>query len=156
LSIWLDPEIAWEPPPRGKRGRQCQFSDAAIQACLTLKVLLAMPLRHTSGFVESLLRSAGLDWAVREDSTLCRRQRTLNVSLQCRGGTGPLNLLIDSAGIKDEGEEEWSAAGQETVRRTVLTTNAQAWLPETPDMTQDTHRDRRGNTGAASRPRCIV
>ena len=26
----------------------------------------------------------------------------------CRGGTGPLNLLIDSAGIKAEGEGEWS------------------------------------------------
>lgn len=42
LSIWLDPEMVWVPPPRGKRGRPCQFSDAAIQTCLTLKVLFGM------------------------------------------------------------------------------------------------------------------
>jgi len=38
LSIWFDPEMVWTPPPSGKRGRQQQFSDAAIQTCLTLKV----------------------------------------------------------------------------------------------------------------------
>jgi hypothetical protein len=39
----------------------------------------------------------------------CRRQKTLNVSLPYRGGTGPLNLLIDSTGTKAEGESEWTA-----------------------------------------------
>lgn len=109
LSIWFDPEMIWVPPPRGKRGRQQSFSNAAIQTCLTLKVLFGMPLRETTGFVESLLRLVGLDWTVPDFSTLCRRQKTLNVSLPYRGGTGPLNLLIDSTGIKAEGEGEWNA-----------------------------------------------
>lgn len=109
LSIWFDPEMVWVPPPSGKRGRQQNFSDAAIQACLTLKVLFGLPLRQTTGFVQSLLQLIGLDWAVPDFSTLCRRQRTLNVSLPYRGGTGPLNLLIDSTGIKAEGEGEWNA-----------------------------------------------
>ena len=42
LSIWFDPEMVWTPPPSGKPGRQQQFSDAAIQTCLTLKVLFGM------------------------------------------------------------------------------------------------------------------
>ncbi|MBN7785458.1 transposase, partial [Ponticoccus gilvus] len=63
LSIWFDPEMTWEPPPSGKRGGQQHYSDAAIQACLTLKVLFCMPLRQTTGFAESLSRLAGLDWA---------------------------------------------------------------------------------------------
>lgn len=109
LSIWFDPEMVWVPPPNGRRGRQQSFSDAAIQACLTLKVLFGMPLRQTTGFVQSLLRLIGLDWSVPDFSTLCRRQKTLNVSLPYRGGTGPLNLLIDSTGIKAEGEGEWNA-----------------------------------------------
>ena len=96
LSIWFDPEMVWTPPPSGKRGRQQQFSDAAIQTCLTLKVLFGMPLRQTTGFVQSLLRLVGLDWAVPDFSTLCRRQRTLNVSLPYRGSKGRLNLLIPS------------------------------------------------------------
>jgi hypothetical protein len=109
LSIWFDPEMVWIPPPNGKRGRQQQFSDAAIQTCLTLKVLFGMPLRQTTGFVQSLLRLVGLDWAVPDFSTLCRRQKTLNVNLPYRGSKGPLNLLIDSTGIKAEGEGEWNA-----------------------------------------------
>ena len=68
-----------------------------------------MPLRQTTGFVQSLLRMVGLDWAAPDFSTLCRRQQTLNVSLPYRGSTGPLNLLIDSTGIKAEGEGEWNA-----------------------------------------------
>jgi len=106
LELWFDPEMVWVPPPGGKRGRQQRFSDAAIQACLTLKVLFGMPLRQTTGFVQSLLRLVGLDWAAPDYSTLCRRQKTLNVSLPYRGGTGPLNLLVDSTGIKSEGEGE--------------------------------------------------
>ena len=109
LSIWFDPEMTWTPPPSRRRGRQQQFSDAAIQTCLTLKVLFGMPLRQTTGFVESLLQLVGLDWAVPDFSTLSRRQKTLNVSLPYRGGDGPLNLLIDSTGSKAEGEGEWNA-----------------------------------------------
>ncbi|UWR91074.1 IS5 family transposase [Phaeobacter inhibens] len=109
LTIWFDPEMTWRAPPTGKRGRQPSFSDAAIQTCLTMKVLFGMPLRQTTGFVQSLLKLIGLDWVVPDFSTLCRRQRTLNVAIPYRGGAGPLNLLIDSTGIKAEGEGEWNA-----------------------------------------------
>jgi len=68
-----------------------------------------MPLRQTTGFVESLLSLVGMDWAVPDYSTLSRRQKTLSVNLPYRGGSGPLNLLIDSTGIKSEGEGEWNA-----------------------------------------------
>jgi hypothetical protein len=97
LSIWFDPEMVWVPPPSGTRGRQQNFSDAAIQACLTLKVLFGLALRQATGFVQSLLQRIGLDWGVPDFSTLCRRQGTLNVSLPYRGGAGPLNLLMDNA-----------------------------------------------------------
>lgn len=119
LSIWFDPEMVWVPPPSGKRGRQQRFSDAAVQTCLTLKVLFGMPLRQTTGFVQSLLRLIGLDWSVPDFSTLCRRQKALNVSLPFRGGTGPLNLLIDSTGIKAEGEGEWNARNHGSPKRRI-------------------------------------
>ena len=50
-----------------------------------------------------------LDWDVPDYSTLCRRQKSLSVNLPYRGATGPLNLLIDSTGIKSEGDGEWNA-----------------------------------------------
>ena len=109
LTIWFVPEMTWQAPPTGKRGRQPSFSDTAIQTCLAMKVLFGMPLRQTTGFVQSLLKLVGLDWVVPDFSTLCRRQRTLNVAIPYRGGAGPLNLLIDSTGIKAEAEGEWNA-----------------------------------------------
>jgi hypothetical protein len=109
LTIWFDPAMAWEAAPTGKRGRQPSYSDAAIQTCLTMKVLFGMALRQTTGFVESLLRLIGLDWNVPDFGTLCRRQRTLVVKLPYRGSPGPLHLLIDSTGLKVEGEGEWNA-----------------------------------------------
>ena len=81
LTIWFDPAMEWIPAPTGRRGRQQSFSDAAIQTCLTMKVLFGMPLRQTTGFMQSLLRLVGLDWTVPDFSTLCRRQQKLNVSI---------------------------------------------------------------------------
>lgn len=109
LSIWFDAEMAWEATPSGLRGRQQAYSDAATQACLTMKVLFGLPLRQTTGFVESLLELTGLDWSVPNFNTLCRRQKTLPVAIPYRGSPGPLHLLIDSTGIKAEGEGEWNA-----------------------------------------------
>jgi hypothetical protein len=74
-----------------------------------LKVLFGMPLRQAMGFLESLLRLVDLDWEVPDFSMLCRRQKTLSVAIPYQGSKGPLNLLIDSTGIKVEGEGEWNA-----------------------------------------------
>ncbi len=103
--------MIWVPPPTGKQGRQPQYSDTAIQTCPTMKVLFGMPLRQTTGFVESLLRLIGLDWSVPNFSTLSMRQKTMAVGIPYRGSQAPLNLLIDSTGIKaeGEGEGEWHA-----------------------------------------------
>ena len=76
LTIWFDAVMTWEAAPTGKRGRQRDYSDAAIQTCLTMKVLFGMALRQTAGFVDSLLRLVGPDWAVPDFSTLSRRQKT--------------------------------------------------------------------------------
>jgi len=100
-----------------------------------------MALRQTTGLVESLPRLSGLDWTVPDFSTLSRRQKTLKVNIPFRGSQGPLHLLIDSTGIKVEGEGEWSEADQKTVRGTVFPLNAQAWWPEAPGLAQAPHRN---------------
>jgi hypothetical protein len=109
LSLWFDAAMDWRAAPSAKRGRQQAYSDAAIQACLTIKALFGLPLRQATGFVESLLQLIGLHWSVPDFSTLCRRQRTLSVAIAYQRSAGLLHLLIDSTGIKAEGEGEWSA-----------------------------------------------
>lgn len=101
--------MSWDATPTGRRGRQQTYSDAAVQTCLSMKVLFGMALRQTTGFVESLLRLVGLGWAVPDFSTLSRRQKTLAVNIRYRGSKGPLHLLVDSTGITVEGEGEWHA-----------------------------------------------
>ncbi len=74
-----------------------------------MKVPFKLPLRQTTGMVASLLKMADLDWAVRDYTTLGRRQETLAVQIPYRRANGPLNLLVDSTGIKFLGDGEWQA-----------------------------------------------
>ena len=146
--------MTWDAAPTGKRGRQPDYSDAAIQTCLTMKVLFGMALGQVSqrgatgssplanGFVESLLRLIGPDWKVPDFRTPSRRQKTLKVNIPYRGSDGPLHLLVDSTGIKVEGEGEWTEEGRQTVQWTVCPTKAQAWWPQTTCLAQDPHRHR--------------
>ena len=119
LLIWVDKDMTLRAPCGGRPGRPPTFSDAAVQFCLSIKVLFKLPLRQTAGMVASLLKLAGLDWPVPDFSTLCRRQKTLAVQIPYRRADGPLNLLVDiepgsatgssepARGIKFLGDREW-------------------------------------------------
>ena len=61
MLIWVDQEMAWLAPRKGRPGRPPVFSDAAIQFCLSIKVLFKLPLRQTSGMVASLLRAGWVE-----------------------------------------------------------------------------------------------
>ena len=76
--------MAWHAPHELSPGRLPAFSDAAIQFCLSIKVLFKLPLRQSAGMVASLLQLAGLDWPIPDYSTLCRRQKTLKVQIPYR------------------------------------------------------------------------
>jgi hypothetical protein len=111
--------MTWEVAPTGKRGRQRDYGDAAIQTCLTMTVLFGMALRQTTRFVESLLLLVVRDWTVPDFSTLSRHQKTLKVNIPYRDLDGPLHLLVDSPGIKVEGEGEWNAPKHGGMKRRV-------------------------------------
>ena len=117
LLVWLDREMEWLGTPSGGPGRPQTFSDAAIQFCLSIKVLFGLALRQTIGMVASLLRMAGLDWPVPDYSTLCRRQKTVTIQIPFRRSTGPLNLLVDSTGVKMRGDGEWQVRRHGASRR---------------------------------------
>lgn len=61
--------MTWLAPPDGSPGRPAVCSDAAIQFFLTTNVLFKLRLRPTTGIVTSLLKMAGLDWAVPDCTT---------------------------------------------------------------------------------------
>ncbi len=55
LLVWLDKDMTWLAAHEGRPGRPPVFSNAAIQFCLSIKVLFKLPLRQTAGMVASLL-----------------------------------------------------------------------------------------------------
>ena len=117
LSVWFDPDMVWQAEKSGRRGHPETFSDGAIQVCLTLKVLFGLPLRQTVGLVASLLELAGLDWPVPDYSTLCRRQARIAVQIPYRRSGAPLQLLVDSTGVKFRGDGEWQVRKHGPSRR---------------------------------------
>ena len=60
LLIWLDKDMIWLAPHDGTPGRPALVLEAAIQFCVTIKVLFKLPLRQTAGMVASLLKLADL------------------------------------------------------------------------------------------------
>ena len=53
LLIWVDKKMVWLAPHESHPGRPPVFSDAAIQFCLSIKVLFKLPLRQCgSGNIE--------------------------------------------------------------------------------------------------------
>jgi hypothetical protein len=110
LTLWIDQAVlsGWLNQQRtGKRGASNTYTDAAIMAALTLKVVYRLPLRATLGLLGSLLKLMSLQLPVPHYSTLCRRQKTLPVALPRPMKDQALHLVVDSTGCKIYGEGEW-------------------------------------------------
>ena len=110
LTLWINEDVirAWQPAPaaKRKRGGQRRFSDSAIEALLTLRAVLHLPLRATQGFAQSILELLDVDLEVPCYTTLSRRGQNLAVALPTLA-EGPLHAVLDSTGLKVFGEGEW-------------------------------------------------
>jgi Transposase DDE domain len=123
LTVWFSDEAieAWKAAPRTSRGGQPEYSDLAILTALTFKAVFRLAYRQTEGLIGSVIGLLGLDLAVPDHSTLCRRAETLEVPRpkprgqgageyaggDANGGAGPMHLLVDSTGLKLCGAGEW-------------------------------------------------
>src|SRR3954470_14083989 len=123
LTVWFSDEAveAWEAERRTSRGGQPAYSDLAILTALTFKAVFRLAYRQTEGLIGSVIGLLGLDLAVPDHTTLCRRAETLEVPRpkprgagagdgtggNAGGNTGPMHLLVDSMGLKLYGAGEW-------------------------------------------------
>src|SRR3954470_11705539 len=123
LTVWFSDEAveAWEAERRTSRGGQPAYSDLAILTALTFKAVFGLAYRQTEGLIGSVIGLLGLDLAVPDHTTLCRRAETLEgprpkprgagAGDGAGGGagreTGPMHLLVDSTGLKLIGAGEW-------------------------------------------------
>jgi hypothetical protein len=111
ITVWFDEAAieGWSAAPSGRPGGQRTFSDLAIVTALTLRLVFHLALRQVEGFVSSLLALLGLGLPTPDHTTLSRRGKTVEVPVVPRQAAGPLNLVIDSTGLKIAGDGEWHA-----------------------------------------------
>ena len=102
--------VSWKPAGMGKRGGQLKYSDVAIEAALTLRLLFNQPFHQTEGFLASLFSMMGIDLPTPDHTTLSRRSRHLDLGLHRVPAKGPIHLIVDSTGLSIVGEGEWAAA----------------------------------------------
>jgi Transposase DDE domain len=89
----------------------------AIQTGLILRTVFGLALRQTEGLLGSIIRLLGVDLTVPDHSTLGRRARTVILPKRRRRNAGPLQLLVDSKGLKLNGPGEWLVEKHATTKR---------------------------------------
>src|SRR3954464_3001175 len=125
LTVWFSDEAitAWWAERRTSRGGQPAYSDLAILTALTFKAVFRLAYRQTEGLIGSVIGLLGLDLAVPNHTTLCRRAETREVPRPRSGNADagrdaePVHLLVDSTGLKLYGAGEWLVEKHGTKRR---------------------------------------
>jgi hypothetical protein len=103
LTIWLSDDAihSWRALPSGKPGGQRIYANIAIEAALTIRMVLHLPLRQTEGFLRSLADMLEVELPIPDHTTLSRRLKTLGaIPFRAVGSHRPLHLLIDSTGFR--------------------------------------------------------
>jgi IS5 family transposase len=112
ITFWFDEESLanwYTGSQKLGRGRPEKYSDKAIHCGLTLKALLGLTLRSTEGFLKSLMELMGLEIDVPDYTSLCKRQKMLDVKLPLmkKRPDEKLDIVVDTTGLKIYGEGEW-------------------------------------------------
>ncbi len=125
IMLWICEETikTWHPISTDKkhRGGQIQFSDIAIETCLTLSAVYHLPRRQTEGFINSILSNCmKLPLKSPDHTTLSRRSKNITIPKIRRGKSKePINILIDSTGVKLCGTGEWEEFKHRLSRRKI-------------------------------------
>ena len=112
ITFWFSDETIqqWEHPnDRIKVGHPFVYSDTAIETLLALRELFRLPYRQTEGFGRALIQLMQVDVKIPDYTSLAKRavQMKVNISLDIKRHSGPIDVVVDSTGLKVYGEGEW-------------------------------------------------
>ena len=113
ITLWFSENSIknWFFNGKRKKGAPKIYSDLAIKTILVIRSIFCLPLRNTQGFIESIVSLMKLKLSVPDYTTICRRQKTLckqiDKIMKKVTKNEPLNIIIDSTGLKVFGEGEW-------------------------------------------------
>jgi len=149
ITIWFSEDAleSWEHPNEGtKVGRPFVYSDPAIECLLTIRELFQLPYRQTEGFGRSLAGLLQVDVAIPDFSSLAKRAAKLGVSLDIAQQRGPIDIVVDSTGLKVFGEGEWKTRAhgkskRRTWRKVHLSVNPDTGKIEAEVLTENSGHD---------------
>jgi DDE family transposase len=122
ITLWFAEDViaAWEHSnPAVKVGRPFTYSNTAIECLLALRELFQLPYRQTEGLGRALVKLMEVEVAIPDFTSLAKRAAQLNVSLELTPVEGPIDIIVDSTGVKVFGAGEWrSEAYRQPKRRT--------------------------------------
>ncbi|MDQ5909874.1 MAG: hypothetical protein QG599_1969 [Pseudomonadota bacterium] len=107
----------WRPAPTGKRGAPFQYSDTTIQTLLTLKAVFDLPYRRVEGLAGSIVQLMGVTLSIPDHTLMSRRAKALTVPIPRPSRRGPIDVVVDSTGLKVYSEGEWKVRQQGAGKR---------------------------------------
>jgi hypothetical protein len=149
LTLWLDEEALanWEHANDGvKVGRPFVFSNAAIECLLVLREAFRLPYRQTEGLARSIMQLMDVGLRVPDYSSLAKRAASLKIDLEVVRRRGPIDIVVDSTGLKVFGEGEWKvrqhgASKRRTWRKIHLAINPATQEIEATILTHNSGHD---------------
>jgi len=110
VTFWFSEEVvdSWEHEnDEKKNGRPFTYSDVAVETLLTIRELFRLPYRQTEGLGRALAKLMGADIVIPHHTSLQKRAAKLGVAIEISRAKGPIDVVVDSTGLKVFGEGEW-------------------------------------------------
>jgi hypothetical protein len=110
VTFWFSEDVvdAWEHENEQKKnGRPFIYSDVAIETLLTIRELFRLPYRQTEGLGRALAKLMNAAIVIPHHTSLQKRVAKLGVAISVQEVKGPIDVVVDSTGLKVFGEGEW-------------------------------------------------
>lgn len=149
VTFWFSEDVieTWEHAnDEPKVGRPFVYSDTAIESLLVLRELFRLPYRQTEGLGRSLVKLMQADVVIPDYTSLAKRAAQSDISLAVTDRTGPIDVVVDSTGLKVFGEGEWKTrkhgvSKRRTWRKLHLAVNPKTQEIEAEVLTENSGHD---------------
>lgn len=149
ITFWFGDEVIeqwYHTNACPKVGHPFVYSNTAIECLLALRELFQLPYRQTEGLGRSLAGLMQVDIPIPDYTSLAKRAAAMSISLDVAKHAGPIDVVVDSTGLKVFGEGEWKArkhgaSKRRTWRKLHLAVNPETQEIEAEVLTENSGHD---------------
>ena len=148
ITFWFSEDVIeqWHHAnDRPKVGHPFVYSDTAIQCLLTLRELFPLPYRQTEGLGRSLAQLMQVEIPIPDYTSLAKRAGKMAISLDFAHRTSPIDVVVDSTGLKVFGEGEWKMRNHGKSKRRTWRKLHLAVDPETQEIAAEVLTENSGH-----------